>query len=416
MKSKKIFVGIGAGAIQLGLWAYYASLCGAEIVLVEVDEEKIKNIKRNKNFYCINIAHFDRIENVRVGPVEIYNPSIKQEREKIIEAIKFANDITTALPSTSFYEKGGVAGLLREGLSEKRRPVTIYASENQIGAGKMLERLAFPKNRPEFIQFSETVIERMGGPHFDKSLINELGLKKITPESKDALLVEDFDKIIIEKTSISKKYGYQSCFDKFFPVDNIMLYEELKFFGHNALHSLLGFIGKLKDYKFMSQYNGDSDLGYIGVDALANETGGWFRRKYENSDEEVARETGYKKWAEQLCRRIVNPFLYDLVDRIIRDPRRKLGWDDRIVGTMRNALAYGITPHRYALGVAAALYQPNLTRKKALSSLESVWGNNVEEKLKTKLVNIIGDAFEIIREWKESREKSLYKFVGRVKV
>lgn len=408
-----IFVGIGAGAIQLGLWAYYASLSGAEIILVEVDEEKIKNIKKNKNFYCINIAHFDRIESVRVGPVEIYNPNIKEEREKIVEAIKFANDITTALPSTSFYEKGGVARLLREGLSERRRPVTIYASENQIGAGKMLERLAFPKNRPEFIQFSETVIERMGGPHFDKSLINELGLKKIALRSKDALLVEDFDRIIIEKTSISKKYGYKSCFDKFFPVDNIMLYEELKLFGHNALHSLLGFIGKLKGYKFMSQYNGDSDFGHIGAGALIDETGPWFRRKYENSGEEITREAGYERWARQLCRRIVNPFLYDLVDRIIRDPRRKLGWDDRIVGTMRNALAYGITPHRYALGVAAALYQRNLRRQEALSNLESVWGNNVEEKLKTKILSIIGEAFEIIREWKESGEKSLYKFIER---
>lgn len=30
----------------------------------------IKNIKKNKNFYCINIAHFDKIENIRVGPKE----------------------------------------------------------------------------------------------------------------------------------------------------------------------------------------------------------------------------------------------------------------------------------------------------------------------------------------------------------
>lgn len=70
MENEKIFVCIGAGAIQLGLWAYYASLSGMKIILVEVDGEKIKNIKKNKNFYCINIAHFDRIENVRIGPEE----------------------------------------------------------------------------------------------------------------------------------------------------------------------------------------------------------------------------------------------------------------------------------------------------------------------------------------------------------
>lgn len=413
MENEKTFVGIGSGAIQLGLWAYYASLSGMKIVLVEVDEEKIKNIKKNKNFYCINIAHFDRIEHIRIGPVEIYNPNIKREREKIIEAIRFANDITTALPSTSFYKEGGVAGLLSEGLSERKSPVIIYASENQIEAGEMLEGFVFPEGKPEFIQFSETVIEKMGGPHFDKSLIDELGLKRITPESKDALLVEDFDKIIIEKPKIPEKFRYKSCFDRFFPADDIMLYEELKLFGHNAVHSLLGFLGKLKGYQFMSQYNGDSDFGYIGVDALINETGFWYKRKYKNSGEEVVSEEGYKKWVEKLCRRIVNPFLYDLVDRIIRDPKRKLGWNDRIIGTMRNALAYGVTPKRYALGVAAALYERNLEREKAISNLESIWGKNVEEKFKREILSIVGDAFEVIDEWKKSGDKSLYKFCKR---
>ena len=40
---------------------------------------------------------------------------------------------------------------------------------------------------------------------------------------------------------------------------------------------------------------------------------------------------------------------------MIRDPRRKLGLDDRLVGTMRVALEQGIEPKRYALGAAAAV-------------------------------------------------------------
>lgn len=414
MKSK-IFVGIGSGAVQLGLWAYYANRFGARIVLTEVDEEKIKSIKRNKNFYYINIAHFDRIENVRVGPIKIYNPSIKEERDKIISSIRNANDIVTAVPSTSIYEKGGIVELLRVGLREKKNPVIIYASENQIKAAKMLEKLVFPEDKPAYIQFSETVIERMGGPQYDELLIDKLNLKKITPKSKDALLVEDFDKIVIEKPTIPSKYRYKSCFEGFFSTKNTILYEELKLYGHNAVHLLLGFIGKLKGYKFMSQYNGDSDYGYIGVDALMYETGYWFKKKYKNSNEDVTRETGYKKWVEQLCRRITNPFLYDLVERIIRDIDRKLGWNDRIIGTMRNALSYGITPKRYALGVAAALYEKNLTREKALLTLKSIWGKDSKGELETKILSIVGIAFNLIKQWKSSKERSLYKFMIRKK-
>jgi mannitol-1-phosphate 5-dehydrogenase len=38
-----------------------------------------------------------------------------------------------------------------------------------------------------------------------------------------------------------------------------------------------------------------------------------------------------------------------------RDPQRKLGWDDRLIGTMRVALSQGIEPWRYAVGAAAAM-------------------------------------------------------------
>ena len=52
---------------------------------------------------------------------------------------------------------------------------------------------------------------------------------------------------------------------------------------------------------------------------------------------------------------MVNPWLRDAVARVIRDPRRKLAWNDRLIGTMRLALDAGITPYRFAQGAAAAL-------------------------------------------------------------
>jgi mannitol-1-phosphate/altronate dehydrogenase len=52
---------------------------------------------------------------------------------------------------------------------------------------------------------------------------------------------------------------------------------------------------------------------------------------------------------------MTNPYLRDRIERVIRDTPRKLAWDDRLVGTMRVALDAGVTPHRFALGAAAAL-------------------------------------------------------------
>ena len=51
---------------------------------------------------------------------------------------------------------------------------------------------------------------------------------------------------------------------------------------------------------------------------------------------------------------MTNPWLSDAVVRIIRDPRRKLSWNDRLIGTMRLALDAGISPVRFARGARAA--------------------------------------------------------------
>ncbi len=411
----QIYVGIGGGAIQLGLWAYYAKTAGMRVILCDVDAERVNELRKNGNFYSINIAYFDRIIPVRVGPVEIYNLNILEERKVVLGFIARANDIVTAVPDVSVYRKG-VSGLLREGLALRRKakPVAVYTSENQIKSARMLERLVYPKAAPPFVQFCDTVIARMGGLHSDRRLIKRLGLAPVTAGSRDAFLVEDFDGIIVERERLSQRYSFKTGFSKFCPTDDISLYEERKLFGHNAAHSLLGFIGKLKGYKFMSQYNGDPDFGYIGVDALLEETGGWFKKRHKGEGEGTVTESGYRLWAIQLCRRIVSPFLYDPIDRIIRDPQRKLGWDDRLIGVIRRALSGGAMPKRYALGAAAAIYQEGITRKTAVSKLAAILENTGGRgRSQEKVLSLVGDAFDVIKGWKVSKCRSLWEYSKR---
>jgi mannitol-1-phosphate/altronate dehydrogenase len=64
---------------------------------------------------------------------------------------------------------------------------------------------------------------------------------------------------------------------------------------------------------------------------------------------------GFKAYVNDLLVRMTNPFLKDAVERVTRDTRRKLGWDDRLIGTMRLALGQGIQPERYVRGAAAAV-------------------------------------------------------------
>ena len=64
---------------------------------------------------------------------------------------------------------------------------------------------------------------------------------------------------------------------------------------------------------------------------------------------------GYRAYADDLLERMVRPNLNDMVWRICRDHVRKLGYDDRLYGTMRLALQYSIQPRNLASGAAAAV-------------------------------------------------------------
>lgn len=400
-------VGIGAGAIQLGLWAYYARRAGARVTIAEVDAARVAAIRRAGGAYWINLARFDRIEPVRVGPVEILNPGVPADRSRLAAALRVATDVVTAVPSTRDYAK--VAPLLAEGLKGRKRPVTVYASENEIAAARKLERAVFPEGIPRGIGFADTVIERMGGPHVEPGFLRRLGLQCIAPGLPLALLVEDFDRIVVERAGIPKAAGYRTIYGLFLATRNIRLYEELKLYGHNAVHFMLGCIARLKGYAVMSEFNGDSDFGLLGVDALRHETGGWFRKVYRRSGEGIATDAGFESWAVQLSRRIVNPYLHDAVDRVCRDPGRKLAWNDRIIGTMRRAIRARVAPMRYALGVAAALriLYPRMNRGSALSALASQWDDSVSRAERRAVLRAVADAWPLIAGWSPRRNPVL---------
>ncbi|MCX7046993.1 MAG: hypothetical protein NTX50_16080 [Candidatus Sumerlaeota bacterium] len=78
---------------------------------------------------------------------------------------------------------------------------------------------------------------------------------------------------------------------------------------------------------------------------------------------------GYRAYALDLLERMANPWLRDAVERVVRDPRRKLGWNDRLIGVMRLALNAGVAPRCYALGAAQAFAMLRQETGKSLESL-----------------------------------------------
>ena len=352
----KTFVGFGFGAIQGGLFLPEAYRSGnfSRLVVSEIDSTSVEQIRKSTGNYACNVAEPDHVRLVGVSGLEILNPLIPEDREKMVDAIASANELCTALPSYTLYDAGGqasVASLLAEGLQKKlhstdRPPAVVYAAENDGRAAARLQEACKKYVSTSLdlkVRFSETVIAKMCSVVMDSKRIAEEKLAEATPGSSKSFLVEAFDQILIEEKTPD---GFDRGITQFIPVPDLDPFALTKFHGHNAIHYCLGIKAKEQGMSFMHEARQDPALMDWAKEAFVKEAGVGLRHKFSGFPDGLFSETGFSEYAEDALQRMVNPYLRDPIDRVTRDPIRKLGWDDRLVGSIRYAVKAGVHPQK----------------------------------------------------------------------
>ena len=373
--SDHTFAGFGFGPIQAALFAKEAFQSGhfQRIVVAEIAQPLVQAVRANGGTYYVNVAQADGIETLKIDNVELLNPTQPQDGDIFRAALAEATEIATSLPSVDFYSSGqtnSVVALIAEALrTGKAQGTIVYAAENNNHAAEILQRavvqnidvgraspLATNSRAGTHdllrVQFLNTVIGKMSRVVTDAREIHELGLTTIAPGIDRAFLVEEFNHILVTKTTIP---GFAPGIDVFVEKDDLLPFEEAKLYGHNAIHALLGFIGALKDYDKMTELQSDRALMRIARDAFLTESGGALIAKYATLGDDLFTEAGYRHFADDLLERMTNPYLADTTGRAGRDALRKLGAGDRIFGTMALALEHGFAPKNMALGALAGV-------------------------------------------------------------
>jgi len=376
--SKKTFVGFGFGPIQSGLFCFEARMSGnfSRFVIAEIDYELVRAVRENGGRYTVNVARKDRIDRVSVEGVELYNPTSREGREVMLEAVADADEIATALPSVDFYDTdaAGAARLIAEGLSGRTeaKPTVIYAAENHNHAAEILTAKLAAHAAPaalEKVQVVNTVIGKMSGVIADPDVVKRLRLETITPHTPRAVLVEKFNRILTGRVSLP---GFRRGIDVFVEKDDLLPFEEAKLYGHNAIHALMGYLADLAHLETMAQAGDDERIMRIARTAFVDESGAALCRRHAGLGDELFTPAGYRRYAEDLLERMIRPTLNDLVERVCRDHVRKLGYDDRLFGTMRIALEEGIEPVNLALGAAAGVLSMTARREELASPSENL--------------------------------------------
>jgi mannitol-1-phosphate 5-dehydrogenase len=330
----KSFVGFGFGPIQSGLFLFEASRSGnfSRYVVSEIDPALVAAVRDNGNAYTINIARPDRVEQFTVRGVEVFNPQVPADRAALVNAISAATEMATALPSVTVYTAGhnaSVVSLLRDGLDKRFTPLptVIYAAENHYHAANILTQRLNEAGccNLEQVQVLNTVIGKMSGVISDAATVSRLGLAAITPRLKRAVLVEQFNHILVSQIELP---GFQRGIEVFVEKPVLLPFEEATLYGHNAIHALIAYLADLKGLPTIAAAGQDPWIMGRARRAFISESVVALIRRHKALRDPLFTPAGFQRYADDLLARMINPQLNDLVARVGRDQVRKLGYDD----------------------------------------------------------------------------------------
>ncbi|NLG24969.1 MAG: hypothetical protein GX558_06410 [Clostridiales bacterium] len=149
----------------------------------------------------------------------------------------------------------------------------------------------------------------------------------------------DADALIAELPSVPE----------FEPTRDFKGFLERKFYTYNAANGTVSYLGALLGHTHIAQAARDPRVAEV-LERVYHETGAALAAKYHLP---LADQMAFAAASRAKLR---DEVIVDTIERNARDPMRKLGPDDRLVGSARLALRYGVEPAGLATAIAAALH------------------------------------------------------------
>lgn len=354
-------VQFGAGNIGRGFIGQLFFESGYETVFVDVDPELVSELNR-RGSYTIRIVG-DTTHDINVHGVRAVDGA---DTEAVVEEVATADIAATAVGVKAL---AAVAEPLARGLEARcQRPdsptLDIIVCENMVNAAGFLKEHVGERLSGADKELLET---RVG--FVDASIGRMVPLMTAEQREEDPLLVlvEEYCELPVDKAAFK---GPIPPIHHLEPYDNFQAYVERKLYVHNTGHAIAAYLGHLRGHTFIWEAIGDQAVR-DRVKAAVDESRDALveRRGLDSSD--------LDDHIDDLLSRFANVALGDTVFRVARDPIRKLGKDDRLVGAARAALDAGISPVRIAFGVAAAIFYdepsgPEAVRLKEVRENEGV--------------------------------------------
>lgn len=310
----------GAGAIGRGFLAPLLQKCNFEISFVDKDKKLITELKLRKQ-YKVAISGSDAYEFVDV-PVK---DSFFHTEEKNIEQYDL---VFSCVGPANCYD-----------LSEDfKRARTLISCENDMSTVKGLKELT--GNRNIYFGIPDVITSNTAPPE---------------------LLKQDPLMTVTERGVLVLEKGNYQLPDEILHVgyENLHMHWMCKLFIHNAPHAIVAYLGWMKGFTYIHEAMADKDINKIVVGAIGEITNGVIASGFAEKEYAI-----YYK--EKELKRFSNKLLYDKIERVAREPLRKIARNNRLVLALRIALFNGVLPENTAKGLKAALYYNNTSDEEAV--------------------------------------------------
>lgn len=175
---------------------------------------------------------------------------------------------------------------------------------------------------------------------------------RIVPPSASAthdpleVTVETFSEWIVDKTQFK---GALPTIPGMELTDNLMAFVERKLFTLNTGHAITAYLGKLAGHQTIRDAILDESIRAV-VKGAMEESGAVLIKRYGfDADKHAA-------YIQKILGRFENPYLKDDVERVGRQPLRKLSAGDRLIKPLLGTLEYGLPHVNLVKGIAAAMH------------------------------------------------------------
>ena len=322
---------IGPGRIGCGLAGELLAASGYKLVFLARNRELVNNFNRTGK-YRVRLTSSDAQREIVVRGVTAV---AIDDRELATSALANADVIATSVGPGNLQH---IAPLIAAGLARRSRPTNVLAFENLMNAGPCLRRLvnkSLPRDCP---------IDRHG---FSGALVARAVTQRIGDLKKDepiTFLGDMPTEFVVHGPALRSPVPR---IKGMIAVDNYASWALRKLYVFSAGHATTAYLGALKGYHYIHAAIRDPEIRAIVIEAMSQGQKGIAAR----FGEEFA---GGSEHLREILSRFENPARKDPVGRVGRDPRRKLGSNERLVGAAKLAERAGILPDKLALATAAA--------------------------------------------------------------